>query len=190
MAIRLKLSGAPVIPNWQEAEKVMARLAELTRQRRQRESEAQAEIDKIKAKLNEDTKEIQVEQAQLEKNMEDFVTYHKSEFDDGKTRSRDLTTGVVGFRRSTGKLVTVKGWTWDKVLAKLTEMKRKNWIETKTAVKKETILAERRNNAITDDELAVYGISFQQPDEFWYEVRDAEAVSAAIYDLNAAGGGK
>ena len=190
MAIRLKLSGAPVIPNWQEAEKVMARLAEIIRVRRQKEAEVQAQIDALKAGLNEATKELQVEQVQLEKNLEDFVTFHKSEFDDGKTRNRDLTTGVVGFRKSPGKLATIKGWTWDKVLARIVDLKRKKWLDTKTTVAKDIILNERRSDAVTDDELAGYGIIFQQPDEFWYEVREAEAVSAAVYDIQTAGGRK
>lgn len=188
--IRQKLTGAPVIQNWQQAEKIMARLAELTRQRAKKEGEIQTEIDKLKAALNEATKELQLEQAQIEKNLEDFATYHKSEFEGSKGRSRDLTTGVIGFRKSPGKLATLKGWTWDKVLARITEMKRKAWIEEKKTVKKDTILSERRSKNVSDDELAAYGIVFQEPDEFYYEVRDVEAKSAAIFDMQAEGGAK
>lgn len=185
--LRQKITGGPVIANWQEAEKVMARLAEITRTRRAQEAEIQTKIDRLKAELNEVTKELQLEQAQIEKNLEDFATYHKSEFEGNKGRSRDLTTGLIGFRKSPGKLATLKGWTWEKVLARITEMKRKAWIEEKKTVKKDTILAERRSRNITDDELAAYGISFQEPDEFFYEVRDVEAKSAAVYDMAAGG---
>jgi len=185
--IRKKLTGKPVIRNWEEAEGVMKMIAKLHREKSAFENAAKEKIEEIKADLLRTTKEISTEMARNEKELEDFCLYHKAEFTgDGKMRRKDLNWGLVGFRQSTGKLKTIAGWKWDMVLAKLREVRRKKWLETKTSIKKTQILSEWRNGDATDDELSVYGMRVDKPDEFWYEIKEDAVESAAVHDIKAA----
>jgi len=182
MGLRQKLTGAPVIKDWQGAEEALRKLAELNRAKSAIENEGQNQIDAIMARMNKDTKGLTEEMIQLSKNLQDFATFHKNEFS-GQSRSKDLTYGAIGFRKSPGKLVTLPKWKWDTVLAKIIEMKRKRWLKEKKEVDKNVILNEYRGSTINDDELAVYGMAVDDKDEFWYEIREAEAGEATILDM-------
>lgn len=182
---KTKPSAKPVLSSWTEAEQAIKRLGELQRIKAAAEARAQEDINIINAGLNEKTADVCIEITQLEKNLEDFAGFHKEEFE-GESRSKDLTFGRVGYRKSPGKLVTLKGWTWDRVKDKLDELGLKKWIEKKPSIKKDIILDEFRSKAINAEKLALYGMAVDESDQFWYETSEAEAGAAAILDNKAA----
>jgi phage host-nuclease inhibitor protein Gam len=184
MNLRIKSSGKPVLTTWADAEKSMQELSELLRKKAAAEAKANSEIDAIRVRLSEETKEVSSTILQLETNLENFANFHKEAFE-GAVRKKDLTFGVIGFRKSPGKLVALKGWKWETIMAKIVEMKRKKWIDSKPTVNKDAILGDFREKSITADELAVYGIKVDESDSFWYEIREAEAGEAVVMDFKS-----
>ena len=95
---------------------------------------------------------------------------------------------TVGFRQSSGKVDTLPKWTFKKVVAKMQEMRVNRFLVIKRDLDKTKILDLFHEKRITNDDLKVYGIEVVEPDEFWYEFKDAEAQSASIIDIKTGTG--
>jgi phage host-nuclease inhibitor protein Gam len=85
----------------------------------------------------------------------------------GKTKSIEMVHGIVGYRTGTPKLKTLKGYTWDSVLAILQAAKRTEYIRLSAEVDKAKILADRET--IPEADLRIMGVHIAQDETFFVE---------------------
>lgn len=91
---------------------------------------------------------------------------HPAEF--GKLKSIEMTHGVVGWRIGQPQLKTLAGWTWDRVLERLQQVKAyAGFIRTKLEVDKQSILALRES--LLDGDLKNMGVRVVQDESFYVE---------------------
>ncbi len=93
----------------------------------------------------------------------------------GKAESTTLSGHRVGWRLGNHTAKTLSKWTWDKVVAKLSELPagwRKRYLRIKTEVNKEALVADRRAKRV----LASIGVRIVQERRFYLEpAREGQA---------------
>jgi phage host-nuclease inhibitor protein Gam len=89
-------------------------------------------------------------------------------------KSVEMLHGTIGWRLNTPSLKTLAGWTWDRVLEKLSAIAAlAGYVRTKREVNKQALLADR--DQIGADELRKIGVRVVQEEEFFVEPKITEA---------------
>ena len=122
----------------------------------------QQELNKITDKYSKEADPHISEKLRLEQDIKDYCEFHQEDFEKEKTRL--LTFGKIGFRKSS-KLATLKGWTWAKVLAKLKELARLEFVRTKEEVNKDAIKQADMGAKV----LQSFGCQIIDEESFWFE---------------------
>jgi phage host-nuclease inhibitor protein Gam len=177
MRNRSKVTESPILKSWDDVDQGLRKIAYINLELEKIETEMQKAINDAKSKANKKAESLQTEKIRLEKDVEDFAVFNKCDFDKTK-RSMELNFAVVGYRKSSA-LKTLPKWTWNKVLAKLKEAKRKRFIAIKESVNKTAI----REANLSDDEMAVFGVHLEISDDFWYEVKEEAIQSMPKMDV-------
>jgi len=173
---RQKITPEPILKNYEEVDDVIREWKELDNQHEVVAQSQQEKIDEIKATFEETAKPIIARKMRLEKDLEDFAEYRKQpDFD--TERSRKLTFGKIGFRAS-NELKCVKGFNWKKVLLKLKELGRTEFIKSTESVKRSDI----KKSELTPNAMRMFGCEVVEKDEFYFEP-DKDAISNATKKL-------
>lgn len=158
-----------LLENWEEVDRTLKELAEIEREEDIINLAMIEKIEGAKDEAADETAPLELRHKQLSSALEQFATHHKEEFEKAP-RSRTLTFGKIGFRRSTGMFATVAKWSWKQVLEKLQELGKRKYIRIKEEVNKEALETDYRAQKITDSALEVMGLKWTVKDEFFYEL--------------------
>ena len=162
-------SNKPVlipIPDWEQADLRIRLIGDLQMQISQAEETAKDDINEIKAELAKKVKPLQEEIKLNVQSMEAFAALHKNDF--GKKRSRKLSFGILGWRKST--FISIKKNTLEEIKFLFTRAKQKMCIRVKESVDKEALAK------LTDEQLASVGARRKEKDVFFVEPSSQEAV--------------
>lgn len=163
-----KGSSQPVFSDLRAVDNALKRIGELDRETTEIETQKNSEIDKAKSTALTLSAPIVEEKKNLVLNLKDYCEFNKEQF--LKQRSKKMNWGTVGFRLSPSALKTLARWTWDKVLAKLRESARRDFIAVKESVDKEAV----RKAKLNPEDLAILGMKMESKEEFWFEINQDE----------------
>lgn len=149
----------PHLKNWEDVNEALRLIAEAQNEIAMVEAGMNVQIDTIKMTYEEKIAEYKKQIKQQELLIKEFTTDRKDQLD-GKTK--DLTFGKVGFRKST-KLQLPKAL--DRVIAALRKKGMDDCISVKETVNKD-ILKQYDEQQILD-----VGGSLKVEDAFWYETK-------------------
>ena len=166
---RRKPKDAPAIETWRDADLALMEIATIEREMNLCVAALEEKINEARAQEHEQIKPLAVQHKALEAALKKFAVHHKDDL--GKRRSRKLTHGIIGWRKGTGKFKTLKGWTWEKVLEKLSRLRMVRFLRVKEEVDKEALEKLYRAGGLSDERLAGFGLQWHVPDEFYYEIR-------------------
>ncbi len=168
---RKKVAAEPILTSYTDVDSSILAWTNLDSEIESISNETQKKINTLKAKLERQIEPLVAKKVRLEKDLEDYHEYHKSDFE--KIRSKKLSFGIVGFRAST-ELKYLKSWTAKKVLEKLKELGRVEFIKKSESVKK----GEIKGSDLGDEILAQFGCYRHENNEFYFEP-DRTAVANA-----------
>ncbi len=152
----------PELKTWEDVNEALRLIAEAQNEIAMVEAGMNVQIDTIKQTYEEKIQEYKKQIKQRELLIKEFTTDKRDQLD-GKTK--DLTFGKVGFRKST-KLQLPKAL--DKVIAALRKRGMEDCISVKETVNKD-ILKQYDEQRILE-----VGGSLKVEDAFWYETKQAE----------------
>ena len=151
----------PELKTWDDVNEALRLIAEAQNEIAMMEAGMNVQIDTIKQAYEEKVQEYKKQIKQKELLIKEFTTDKRDQLD-GKTK--DLTFGKVGFRKST-KLQLPKAL--DKVIAALRKRGMEDCISVKETVNKD-ILKQYDEQRILE-----VGGSLKVEDAFWYETKQA-----------------
>lgn len=152
----------PELKNWEDVNEALRLIAEAQNEIAMVEAGMNVQIDAIKLTYEEKIQEYKKQIKQQELLIKEFTTDKKDQLD-GKTK--DLTFGRVGFRKST-KLQLPKAL--EKVIATLKKKGMEDCISVKATVNKDIL------KQYPEEEILAVGGSLKVEDAFWYETKQAE----------------
>jgi Mu-like prophage host-nuclease inhibitor protein Gam len=152
----------PELKNWEDVNQALRLIAEARNEIAIVEAGMNVQIDTIKLTYEEKINEYKKQIKQQELMIKEFTTDQKDQLD-GKTK--DLTFGRVGFRKST-RLQLPKAL--DKVIAALRKKGMQDCIISKETVNKD-ILKQYDEQLILE-----VGGSLKVEDAFWYETKQVD----------------
>lgn len=171
----------PVLNNIEAVDAALKRRCELQRELDIINLAMIEKIENAKKNAADEMAPLHKEAETLEMALEQYATHHQEEF--AATRTKVLTFGTIGFRKTPGALKTMAKWTWEQVLAKLQELKFNKYIRTKPTVDKEAIEKDLKAEKINDENLAIMGLKWHVADEFFFTMNEetitAESAEAA-----------
>jgi phage host-nuclease inhibitor protein Gam len=164
------------LKNWVDVDSNLNAIATRKNEVNSIEADMNADLIKIQDKYQPKLDALNSEIIGFEKNIELFCIDNKAEFGDKK--SKELNYGVVSFRTGTGKLATLKGFTWDavKMLVKNSKKLAAQFLRVKEDLDKTSLL----KSGLKESELAKIGVYISQEESFSYEVflKESQAVNA------------
>lgn len=155
---RKKIEGT-ALQTYQDVDAVLRRIGEIDRDIGLIESAHNTVIDQIRADTKAKTEPLQATKAALERQLKEFAEARRVEFAD--VRTRELTFGSIGFRRSTAVVIRKVGDT----LAALRALGLSKCIRTKEEPDKEAM------KELDTDTLASVGAALTTRDTFGYEIK-------------------
>ncbi len=158
---RVRMEGAE-LKNWEDVNEALRLIAEAQNEIAMVEAGMNVQIDTIKLTYEEKIQEYKKQIKQQELLIKDFTTDKKDQLDG---RTKDLTFGKVGFRKST-RLQLPKAL--DKVIASLRKKGMDDCISVRETVNKD-ILRQYGEQQILD-----VGGSLKVEDAFWYETKQVD----------------
>jgi phage host-nuclease inhibitor protein Gam len=162
------------------ADQALARLAEIKRTVDAEEARLNETVDKLKAHAKEHTAAVRAEAEVLEAALATFAETQKDTLF-GKLRSRALTFGTIGFRRSSEvKPATKPRTTWAAILEKIKALATSEdgdpfraAIRTKEEVDRDVL------KKWPEERLATVGARIAEKDVFYYELEQQEIKEVA-----------
>lgn len=153
------------IKSWQEVDSTLKAIATIDSKIIAKDAKMADEVLKIQKRYLPVITKLQSEKIGLERDIQLFCESQKERFTD--SRSKDLNYGKVGFRKGTGALKTLKGFTWESVknLIKASKKFRDLFIRVKEDIDKQAILGAN----LKTEKLAKLGVQIAQEDSFYYE---------------------
>jgi phage host-nuclease inhibitor protein Gam len=153
------------LKSWEEVDSTLKAIAVIKAKVMKEESDWNDERLKLQNKYQPLLDKFNAEVIGLERDVQLFCEDNKSMFD--VNRSRTLNYGEVGFRKGTGALKTLKGFTWEAVKQVVKKSKKyaSTFIRTKEDLDKQAILS----SGVKKEELAKLGVYIHQEDAFFYD---------------------
>lgn len=169
------------IKSWQEVDSTLRAIAVIDSKVMADDAQMNDDMLKVKTRYLPGIQKLQSEKIGLERDIQLFCESQKERFTE--SRSQDLNYGKVGFRRGTGALKTLKGFTWESVknLIKASKKFRDIFLRVKEDIDKQAIIGAN----LKTEELAKLGVQIAQEDSFYYE-----AYLKRAEELPAEAGGK
>ena len=162
-----KVASVSIFTSLTDCDEALRRLAECQRRVDILNAKANDKIAPIQEALAKNTAEDLAVIASLNANL---AGYTKEHCDEWTGRSAVLNFGTLFLRRVT-KLAPLSKWTWVKVLERLVERKRKEFIRVKEETDREAI--ERAK--LDDEQLKDLGLCWDTDDSFSYKLAEIEA---------------
>ena len=152
----------PELKTWDDVNEALRLIAEAQNEIAMMEAGMNVQIDTIKQAYEEKVQEYKKQIKQKELLIKEFTTDKRDQLD-GKTK--DLTFGKVGFRKST-KLQLPKAL--DKVIAALRKRGMEDCISVKETVNKDIL------KQYDEQQILEVGGSLKVEDAFWYETKQVD----------------
>jgi phage host-nuclease inhibitor protein Gam len=153
------------LKNYTEVDNILRAIAIIDSKKMKLESDMNDALIKIQQKYQPQMDKLNAEKLGYVRDIELFCKENKSEFESQRTKM--LNYGEVGFRKGTGALKTLKGFTWEAVKSVIKSSKKlaENYLRVKEEVDKNKILTAN----LKPEELAKIGLCIHQEDNFIYE---------------------
>lgn len=134
-----------------------------------KEAEMNEEINKIRSKYDEATKDSRARKQLLEQEIEGYCKINKDVF--GTTKTKALIFGKVFFRTNPPKVSQLnKKYSAATSIELIKKLFKNKFLRTKEEVDKEEILAAYAAQEINDQKLAAIGLKIDQDEKFGYEI--------------------
>ena len=153
-----------------EANTVLADIGALKRQIEQINATLADDVDLLKADAEARIAPLAARMSLLENGLLAFAEYNKGDLFAGR-RSRELTFGTLGYRRS-NEIAAKPKHTMAMVLGRLEELGFDEAIRIRKSVDKETM------RTWPDERLDLVGARRVEKDSFWYELKEVEVADA------------
>ena len=153
-----------------EANAVLADIGALKRQIEQINGVLADDVDRLKADAEAQIAPLLAKLNCLENGLLAFAEYNKDDLFAGR-RSRELTFGLLGYRRSS-EIAAKPKHTLAMVLGKLKELGFDEGIRVNESVNKDTL------RTWPDERLDLVGARRVEKDSFWYELKEVEVADA------------
>ena len=170
MSKRKKPTNLYPVKDLAEANGVLAEIGALKRQKERIDQDLSDQVDQLKAEAEAKAAPILERIAKLENGLLAFAEYNKADVF-GERRSKELTHGVLGYRKST-EIATKPGHTLAMVLGRLKELGFTAGIRTTETVNKDEL------RTWPEERLDLVGAKRKEKDTFWYEVHETEVQKA------------
>jgi phage host-nuclease inhibitor protein Gam len=165
---RKKVSAPQPYGSWDEADEALREIGELQRSIEAAEHEMQRLIDAAKEQAGEATQANRLRISELEQRLNAFADSRLEEF--AKAKTRELTFGFIGFRKST-KLTLPRGGKLAELMRKLKEMHMADCI-----IYPEPKIDKEALKKYPPGEILAAGAGLEITDNFWYETKREEIV--------------
>lgn len=147
----------------------MTSLALLQAQFDKQEAALNAKIERLRDDFNRATSDQCLRMDALRTQIQDFCALNKNLFE--TTRSKDLTSGTVGFRNNPPKVAFLNRKYNTKTVLELIRRLFSTYIRTKEEIDKETILVDYSQKRIDDAQLAAMGLKVDQDETFYIDLK-------------------
>jgi phage host-nuclease inhibitor protein Gam len=154
---RKRIEGTALV-TYDDADNALRKIGELDREISLIETAGNEAIDRIKAETKAAVEPVAAIKSVLERQLKEFAEARRVDF--ASTRTRELTFGSIGFRRSTSVVIKKVGDT----LAALKALGLATCIRTKGEPDKEAM------KELDSETLASVGAALQTKDTFGYEI--------------------
>ena len=159
---RKRIIEAPSLKSWEDVNDALRQIAEATIAIGDIESEMQKQVVGAQKAAEQQSKPFKDSIATLEREIKDFVTDHRDEM--GKTKSKALTFGEVGFRLSTSISLPRAKEKLEEIIRKLKARQMTDCIVVKEEVGKEAL------KKYGEDTVNAVGATWKQKDVFGYDL--------------------
>ncbi len=159
---RKRVIEAPALKSWEDVNDALRQIAEAQIALGDIESEMQKQIVGAKKAAEQQSKPYSDRVAKLEREIRDFVEDHRADM--GKTKTRTLTFGEVGFRLSTSVSLPKAKEKVEEIIRRLKARQMLDCIITEEKISKEAL------KKYGEDTVAAVGATFKQKDVFGYDV--------------------
>lgn len=137
------------------------------------------QINKIKNRFDEETKELRAQKQLLEQEVQGFCTINKGSF--GKLKSMPLLFGTVFFRTSPPKVIQLnKKYSVATSIELAIKLFGKKFVREKKELNKDAILASYVAKEVDDEKVAAIGLRIDQEEKFGYEINWEELSEGGI----------
>ncbi|MFR4644139.1 MAG: host-nuclease inhibitor Gam family protein [Sutterella wadsworthensis] len=150
------------VKTWEDANDALRQIAEAQLALADIEGEMNKQILGAKKAAEEQSKPYKDRVAKLERELKDFVTEHRADM--GKTKTRALTFGEVGFRLSTSVSLPRAKEKIEEIIRRLKTRQMMDCIVVKEDVSKEAL------KKYGEDTVNAVGATWKQQDVFGYEL--------------------
>ncbi|MBK9333866.1 MAG: host-nuclease inhibitor Gam family protein [Ignavibacteria bacterium] len=159
------------LKSWEEVDTALKAIAVIRNKVSQEENVLNEKILKAQEASMPIIERMKSEEIGLERDVQLYCEQNKTLFDE--SRSRELNYGIVGFRKGTGALKTLKGFTWEAVKSVIKSSKKfkDEFMRVKEEIDKNAILS----SGLKPDQLAKLGVHIFQEDNFFIDVFSKEA---------------
>lgn len=168
---------ALVITTRADLETAVGQLAHATSESQRLSAEMDQEINAVRARYEGPLGSLTAELETITEAAAEWAARNPGEF--GTKKSLPLTHGTIGWRVGNPTLKPLSGWTWDRVLEKLTT--QPDWlrfVRTKAEVAKDLLLAERE--ILPDSALKSMGVQVIRNEPFFIEPKLTEVTTRAV----------
>ena len=156
---RTRIPDMQVLNTWDDVNSVLMEIAEAEIHLSEIEGEMNVRINDIKEAAEEASLPMKTRIADLGKQLKSFCEVNRPEF--GNAKSKKLTFGDIGFRRSTS--IVIKKGLEEKIIQNLCIMKMEDCIKTVQTVNKDVL------GTYPEEQIVKTGASVKTCDTFWYE---------------------
>lgn len=163
---RTRVIEAPRLKSWEDVNDALRQIAEAQIALGDIESEMQKQVLGAQKIAEAESKPYNDSIAKLEREIKDFVTDHREDM--GKTKSRTLTFGEVGFRLSTSISLPRAKEKVEEIIRRLKARKMMDCVVVEEKVSKEAL------KKYGEDTVNAVGATWKQKDVFGYEVNIAK----------------
>ena len=160
-----KGNSEPIFAGFGAVDVALKEIAVLDRQIAEIEVNKNEEIDRSKTNAIELSTPLVGLKKEMVLNMKAYCEFNKEHF--SKQRSREMNWGTVGYRKNPPSLKPLSKWTWPKVLAKLKDTARRDFITVKESVDKNAVMKAK----LESNDLSVYGMKLESKDEWFFETK-------------------
>lgn len=143
-------------------------IAKRTAYIKKREAELNEKITQLKQKFDIDTAEAQTEIEVLRSDIEKFCIDNKYEFENNRTK--EFVNGKIGFRVNPPKVLQLnKKFSVSNSIDLIKTVFKGIYLRIKEEIDKDKILADYREQNLTDQQLAKVGLRIDQGETFFIE---------------------
>lgn len=159
---RTRVTETPALKTWEDVDAALREIAEAGLTLSDIEAEMNRQIIGAKKVAEQQSKPHADRIAKLERDVKEYVTEHRDEL--GKTKTRALNYGEVGFRLSTSISIPRAKEKVAEIIRKLKARKMTDCVVVEEKISKENL------RKYGEDTVNAVGATWKQKDEFGYEV--------------------